>query len=85
MWLTDMFIRLNFQVLLEKERREGPQLNLWAPRAGWALYLLSDSYYMLITAILKPCLQGVNLVRHYTGLYFRVPCEKSLWAFFEAV
>lgn len=68
----------------EKEKR-GPQLNLWAPRAGWALYLRSDTYYMLITAILKLCLQGVNLVRHYSGLYFRVLCEKPLWDFFEAV
>lgn len=77
-----MFIRLNFAVLLE-ETREGHSPSLWAPRAGLALYLPSYTYYMLITAILKPRLQGVNLVGHYASLYFRVLCVEPLWGFGE--
>lgn len=80
-----MFIRLNFAVLLEKETREGRSPSLDAPRAGLALYLLSLTYYMLITPIFKPRLQGVNLVGHYAGLYFRVLCVEPLWGFGESV
>lgn len=76
-----MFIRLNFAALLEAETRKGHNPSLRAPRAGLALYLLSHTYYMLITAIPKPRLQGVNLVGHYTSLYFRVLCVGPLWGF----
>lgn len=69
-----MFIRLNFAARLEMEIREGHGPRLRAPRAVPALYLLSHTYYMLITTIPKPRLQGVNLVGHYTSLYFRVLC-----------
>lgn len=78
-----MFIRLNFAALLEMETREGHSPSLGAPRAGLALYLLSHTYYMLITAIPKPRLQGVNLVGHYASLYFRVLCVGPLWGFEE--
>ena len=80
-----MFIRLNFAALLEMETREGRSLSLRAPRAGLALYLLSHTYYMLITAIPKPRLQGVNLVGHYASLYFRVLCVGPLWGFGRGV
>lgn len=63
----------------------GPQPQPRAPRAGLALYLLSHTYYMLITAIPKPRLQGVNLVGHYASLYFRVPCVGPLWGFGRGV
>lgn len=76
-----MFIRLNFAALLEVETREGRNPSLGAPRAGLALYLPSHTYYMLITAIPKPRLQGVNLVGHYTSLYFRVLCVGPSWGF----
>lgn len=69
-----MFIRLNFAALLEMEIREGRGPRLRAPGAVPALYLLSHTYYMLITTIPKPRLQGVNLVGHYSSLYFRVLC-----------
>lgn len=69
-----MFIRLNFAALLEMEIREGHGPRLRAPGAVPALYLLSHTYYMLITTIPKPRLQGVNLVGHYSSLYFRVLC-----------
>lgn len=72
-------------MLLEKETREGRSPSLDAPRAGLALYLLSLTYYMLITPIFKPRLQGVNLVGHYAGLYFRVLCVEPLWGFGESV
>lgn len=74
-----MFLRLNFAAQLEMEIREGhgpPRLR--APGAVPALYLLSHTYYMLITTILKPRLRGVNLVGHYTSLYFRVLCIAGL-------
>lgn len=80
-----MFIRLNFAALLEMETREGRSLSLGAPGAGLALYLLSHTYYMLITAIPKPRLQGVNLVGHYASLYFRVLCVGPLWGFGRGV
>lgn len=80
-----MFIRLNFAALLEMETREGRNPSIRAPRAGLALYLLSHTYYMLITAIPKPRLQGVNLVGHYTSLYFWVLCVGPLWGFGRGV
>lgn len=83
MRLTDMFIRLNFAALLEMETREDCSLSVRAPRAGLALFLLLHSYYMLITAIPKPCLQGVNLVGHYPSLYFRMPCIGALVGLWE--
>lgn len=59
----------------------GPQLRLRAPGASLALSLFFHTYYMLITAILKPRLQGVNLVAHYTGLYFSAVSGEPLWGF----
>lgn len=76
-----MFIRLNFAALLEMETREDCSPSFRAPRAALALSLLFHTYYMLITAIPKPRLQGVNLVGHYTSLYFRVLCIGPLWGF----
>ena len=76
--LTDMFIRLNFALLLETEK-SGPHLSLGTLRAGLALYLFFRTYYMLITPIPKPRLQEVNLVGHYASLYFRVLRVGSSW------
>lgn len=74
-----MFIRLNFAARLQLEIREGHDPRLRAPGAVPALYLLLHTYYMLITTIPKPRLQEVNLVGHYTSLYFRVLCIAGPW------
>lgn len=40
---------------------------------------------MLITAISKPALQGVNLVGHYASLYFSLQRVGSFWGFERGV
>lgn len=85
MYLTDMFIRMNFALLLEEEIRKGPSPTLGPSGQAGPFTSSPFSYYMLITTILKPRLLGVNLVGHYFGLYFRVLYGKALWGFWEGV
>lgn len=85
MCLTDIFIRLNFALLLEEEMGEDHNPTLGPPGQTGPFTSSPYTYYMLITTVLKPRLLGVNLVGHYSGPYFRVLCEGSLWGFWKGV
>lgn len=74
-----MFIRLNFAAPLETRRERAAAPASGPPGQTWPFTSSPHTYYMLITAIPKPRLQGVNLVGHYASLYFRVLCGGPLW------
>lgn len=85
MCLTDMFIRLNFALQLEEETGADHSPTLGPPGQAEPFTSFPYTYYMLITTILKPRLLEVNLVGHYSGLYFRVLCGEALWGFWKGV